>query len=233
MTRSPRAHQDAAFLTVLARIGVPLLAAACVTTALPPEGPRPKATTEENASKLEASSGTGRTRFDLPGECSSKLAVSHGIDDMAECEGLLGETQTVALTVTALAADPDAIDARIQVPGGPGALADGTLHATFTDGRPTSDGDLTFGRFSGDFGAGRQVFGFVLRERAGTQAAWIFHITGGSGCLSGARGELTLPEKTKGTLRLETAAMTACAAAAAPKDGAAVDPPPAVRDGGR
>jgi hypothetical protein len=201
------------------------LLAACTSFNPVPDDPRPSRAPDENAEKKEEAPSTGRSRFDLPGECSAKLAVSHGISDMAECEGLLGETRAVPISVKAIAADPDAVDARIAVGEGAGVLADATLHATFTDGRPTADGDLTFGRFSGEFLLGPQVYGFVLRERSGIDSVWVFHITGGSGCLSNARGELSLADRTRGTLKLEKSSMTACLAPSTPAT--AVDPPAA------
>jgi hypothetical protein len=188
-----------------------VLGLSCATAAPAPDSPQTAGTeTEETAARPGPPPANSRSRFDLPGECSAKMGVSHGIDDMAECEGPMGDTAAIELAVKALAADPDGIDARIQLASGPAALIDGTLHGSFSDGRPTENGDLTFGRFSVDFGGGLQVVGFVLRERNAGESIWIFHILGGSGCLSNARGELSLPERTRGTLKLAAGTVTAC-----------------------
>ena len=138
------------------------------------------------------------------------MGVSRGVADMAECEGPLGETTAIEFVVKALAADAEGIDARIQLISGPSAFADGLVHGSVSDGRPTDDGDLASGRFSVDFGAGLQIVGFVLRQRAGRDVTWVFHVTGGSGCLNATRGDLSFTERMHGVLRLSTESINAC-----------------------
>jgi hypothetical protein len=213
-----------------------LLAISCATSAPSPDNSQSPPAADADLTRPPEAPAAGRSRFDLPGECSAKLGVAHGIADMAECEGPMGDTAAVDLEVKAILADADGLDARIQLVSGPPALADGTVHGSFSDGRPIEDGDLTFGRFSVDFGAGLQITGFVLRERSGGDSAWVFHITGGSGCLANARGELSLLERTRGTLKLSSVSLTACGHSSAPPSIGGVDLPALMRliapDGG-
>ncbi len=53
----------------------------------------------------------------------------------------------------------------------------------------------------------------MLRERAGRQRAYAFHVMGGSGCLQGAKGEILLVGRDRAQARLESKVAQACAPA--------------------
>lgn len=172
-----------------------------------PIDPGPAAATEGPA----PGAGVARDRFDLPGECAQKFGVARDLDDLAECEGALGDAAESPVAVAALIADADVVDARIVPAGSAQPLGDALLHGSLVEGRPTSDGDLAIGRFHGEFASGARAHGFVVRARRGQATTWSFHITGGAGCLAGARGELVVRDRANGMFRL-TAAAAHCGA---------------------